>query len=53
MPAPEFQSPTERAEARLRFEQRLIEHLHGLATTENTPRIVLLPRSAGDEHLTI
>lgn len=50
---PEFQSPTERAEARLRFEQRLIEHLHGLATAEIAPRVVFLPRSAGDEHLTI
>lgn len=50
---PEFQSPIERAEARLRFEQRLIEHLQRLAATEIAPRIVLLPRSAEEEHLTI
>jgi hypothetical protein len=50
---PEFQSPAERADARLHFERRLIEHLHAMAIADTAPRIVLLPRSAGEEHLTI
>jgi len=50
---PEFQSPAERADARLQFEQRLIHHLHALAIPDEAPRIVLLPRNEAEDHLTI
>ncbi len=54
---PEFQSPAERTAARLRFERRLIEHLHRIAANDEAnragPSVVVLPRSRDENELSI
>ena len=54
---PEFQSPTERTAARLRFEQRLVEHLHRIAANDESnraaPPLVILPKCHDENELSI